>query len=816
MLAGADGAPALDRADVVQPALWAVMVSLAAAWHAAGVTPDAVVGHSQGEIAAACVAGILSLEDAARVVALRSRALMTLAGRGGMVSVAEPAARVRDRLTRWGDRLAVAAVNGPEATVVSGEPAALEELAAACEAETVRTRPVPVDYASHSAQVEQIQPEILAALAGISPGPARVPMVSAMTGQWLEGPEAGTGYWYDSLRASVEFDRAVRVLAAAGHQVFIEVSPHPVLTTAVTATLESRADIAERAVPVATGTLRRDDGGAGRLLSALAEAHVRGVAVDWAAVLGSGRRVDLPTYGFQRQRYWPHPSAAVAPVGGDGASSVAEARFWAAVEGGDVQAVSQTLAIDGRRPLAEVLPALASWRRRERDRSVTAGWRYQVTWVPVPDPGPAVLSGTWLVVAVNGQTAGGLVTGCARALADSGAEVVVLQIAADASRETLTAGVAGISGISGISGVSGMLSLLALEEAPAAGFPVVPVGLALTLALVQALADAGVAAPLWLLTCGAVTTGAGEQLASPVQAMAWGLGRVVALEHPDLWGGLVDLPPVLDERAAARLCGVLAGCAEDQVAVRASGLKARRLARAPLPRDDREAWAPQGTALITGGTGAIGGHVARWLAQRGAPRVLLTSRSGPAAPGVAGLAGQLAALGSQVSVVTCDIAERAWVTSLLEWIRVSGSALSAVIHTAGVLDDGVLNGLTTKRLATVLAAKAAGAAVLDELTRDMDLDAFVLFSSAAAIFGSAGQGNYSAANAYLDALAQSRHGRGQPAISVAWGQWAAAAWPSPPKRSAGGCAAARCPRWTRTWRSRRWARPCRAEKARWP
>ena len=122
VLAGADGAPGLDRADVVQPALWAVMVSLAAVWQAAGVVPDAVVGHSQGEIAAACVAGILSLEDAARVVALRSRALMALAGRGGMVSVAEPAARVRERIGRWGDRLAVAAVNGPAATVICGEP----------------------------------------------------------------------------------------------------------------------------------------------------------------------------------------------------------------------------------------------------------------------------------------------------------------------------------------------------------------------------------------------------------------------------------------------------------------------------------------------------------------------------------------------------------------------------------------------------------------------------------------------------------------------------------------------------------------------
>ena len=286
-----------DRADIVQPALWAVMVSLAATWQAAGVTPDAVVGHSQGEIAAATVAGILSLDDGARIVALRSQALVALSGRGGMASVAEPADAVRERIAPWGDQLAVAAVNGPAATVISGEPAALDELAAACEAAGVRTRAVPVDYASHGPQVEQLREDILAALAGITPGPAQLPMISAMTGQWLDGPEAGAGYWYESLRSAVEFGRAVGVLAQAGHGVFVEVSPHPVLAPLITA-------------PVVSGTLRRDDGGPARFLASLAGLHVHGVPVDWAAVLPGGRRVDLPAYAFQHQRFWVPPAAS--------------------------------------------------------------------------------------------------------------------------------------------------------------------------------------------------------------------------------------------------------------------------------------------------------------------------------------------------------------------------------------------------------------------------------------------------------------------------------------------------------------------------
>ena len=203
-----------------------------------------------------------------------------------------------------------------------------------------------------------------------------------------------------------------------------------------------------------------------------------------------------------------------------------------------------------------------------------------------------------------------------------------------------------------------MLSLLALDEAPLSGSPGVNAGLAGTQVLVQALGDAGVGAPLWVLTRGAVAAAADEVPASPVQAMAWGLGRVAALELPERWGGLADLPAVLDDRAADRLCAVLAGCGEDQVAIRPAGVLARRLAHAQPPRPARP-WVPGGTVLITGGTGAMGGRVARWLAGRAAPRLVLVSRSGLAAPGAVALAADLAVAGTRVEVICGDIAQRA-------------------------------------------------------------------------------------------------------------------------------------------------------------
>ncbi|MFA1552051.1 acyltransferase domain-containing protein, partial [Actinomadura chokoriensis] len=365
----------LDRVDVVQPVLFAVMVSLAALWRSYGVEPAAVVGHSQGEIAAACVAGALSLQDAAQVVALRSRELAVLAGRGGMVSVSAPVERVRQWLRRWDGRLDVAAINGPGSTVVSGEVPALEELLAECQAEGVRARRVPVDYASHSVQVESLRERLLEVLAGISPRPAAIPFYSTVTAELMDTTGLDADYWYRNLRNTVCFEEAARVVVGAGHGVFVEVSPHPVLTMGVQETLE---DLGSDAVVV--GSLRRDEGGLGRFLISLGEVFVRGGAVDWEAVFpGRPSAVQLPTYAFQRKRYWletPAQGAGEDTAVGSGLNP-ADASFWGAVESGDAQALAVTLGLEGgdaRSSLDTLLPVLSSWRKQHRDQlSITSG-----------------------------------------------------------------------------------------------------------------------------------------------------------------------------------------------------------------------------------------------------------------------------------------------------------------------------------------------------------------------------------------------------------------------------------------------------------
>ncbi|MGZ6772739.1 MAG: acyltransferase domain-containing protein, partial [Mycobacteriaceae bacterium] len=301
---------ALARVDIVQPALWAVMVSLAVVWRSFGVEPAAVVGHSQGEIAAACVAGALSLSDGARVVALRSRAIAEHLTGGGMVALSIPAAQVEDLIANR-PGLSVAVINGPAATVVSGESDALDQLMAHCDEQGIQARRIAVDYASHSESVEQIRERLLVDLAPISPQSSVVPVYSSVTGQLMDTAEWGAEYWHRNLRNTVLFEKALTAAVDAGAGTVVEVSPHPVLLPAVQDTA------------TAVGTLRRGEGNLHQMVSAAAQAYAHGAAVDWAGVFeGRGAaRVALPTYAFQRQRFWPDTATGPADVAAAGLSA---------------------------------------------------------------------------------------------------------------------------------------------------------------------------------------------------------------------------------------------------------------------------------------------------------------------------------------------------------------------------------------------------------------------------------------------------------------------------------------------------------------
>ncbi|MFJ5260141.1 SDR family NAD(P)-dependent oxidoreductase [Streptomyces sp. NPDC088387] len=959
---GRPGAADLERTDVAQPVLFSVMVSLAALWQAHGVRPAAVVGHSQGELAAACVAGVLTLPDAAEVAVRRSRLFAErLPGRGMMAAIELSADDVRRRIAERAVPVDVAVVNGPLAVTVAGEPDEIERFVAGCKADGIRARIVVRAGASHCALVEPMREPLRELLAGIPHHRPRIPFYSTVTGGPLDADDLDAGYWFRNAREPVDFQGAVRALLADGHGAFVECSPHPILTSALLDTAEEAGH-----QPVAVGTLRRDEGGRERFLRSLAEAHVRGVAVDLGTTLdGTGaRRTELPTYPFQRRRHWlapgtgpsdveaaglvpaDHPLLGAVLTEVDGDRAVLTGRVSArspgwltdhavggtallpgtafvelALRAGDEVGCARVEELTVERPLllpegatvqlrvtvegpgadgghpvavharrtagddepwtrhavgiltaavaapqapvtawpppdAEPVDVSAFYAERAADgygygpafRGLRAAWRRGAeTYAEVAlDPAqhtdagryavhPALLDAAlhaelprggggglrlpflWsgVTVAAAGATslrvriapAGGDAVSVT-ATAPSGAHVATVEslLLRPVAASDLTAGPTGGAALYGVdwqplpSGpapAAADLTLLSVgralvegtaggdvstvdARAEAADVRTVEADVRAVAADVRA-ATADVLAGLraWLaeepsvpgllvvVTRGAVAVRADGEVSDPAQGAVWGLVRSAQAEHPGRFL-LLDVDAVGDEDGVRRAAALAVAAGETQAALRAGEVLVPRLVRAAPVAG--HAVGPDGTVLITGGLGALGGDVARQLVSAGCRHLLLTGRRGEDTPGAAELVAELTAAGADVRVRACDVADRAALAALIADVPAE-NPLTGVFHLAGAVDDGPLETMTPERLDAVLRPKVDAAIHLDELTRDLPLLAFVLFSSAVGVLGTPAQSAYAAANAFLDALAHQRRARGLPGVSMAWGLW---------------------------------------------
>lgn len=1085
-LAGPDASRSrLNEIDVLQPALFAIQVALAALWRSWGIEPQAVVGHSMGEVAASCVAGALSLEDAVRVICRRSRLIRPTVGKGAMAAAELSIEEAERALAGYEDRVSIAASNGPGSTILSGDPAALKAILDRLRSRDIFCAMLKVDFASHSPQMDPLRADLLRALDILKPRPAALPIYSTVTGKISDGSELGALHWVKNLREPVLFSTAVRLLLEDGHDTFLEVSPHPVLLSAIQQGIHHRSQEG-----VLLPSLRREEDGRSVMLGSLGALYALGYSVDWARIHPPASRcVQLPSYPWQRERCWldaapaddydsplepvarteigKHPllgrhfksadpaethfwelaldkrvlpyldehriqGAALLPAslylemalagareafaertfvlrdiefhkalflpetgtrtaqmilssGADGTASIriysrptsigqpggglwtlhASAKVCLQPEGGVspvlgqevlaeirarcsekisgqdyysklsesgvqygaffqsisqlwryngdmlgevrmpdgpstrfdpyqchpaiLDACLQTLGagvasrsmeageqaiyvpthIDQLRVYAPAGPQLwshAHLQKREHDpikgevrlldgagrvaleilglRFDQLGrhahqavgenpddWLYELEWWPrehraeVHPQGESVAQsslpggiGPWLIFADSGGVGDAL---AARLQGHGDASVLVTRgpsyeradaahfrinpeqpedlrrclAAALPSGQTICRGIIHLWSLD--AGLPGDADLASLNRAQ-------KLGCCSVLQLVQELVriQGSGRSRLWLITRGAQAAG---QKVSPVnvaQAPLWGLGRVIAQEHPTLWGGLIDLEgapgsapdlalpdPALNDAAANQLCAEISTPdGEDQIAFRqgrrhvARLIPKRRSADQTAPLGLR----PDGSYLITGGLGDLGLLVARWMVERGARRLILLGRTQlPARSSWSSLGAgthaarqiesirELEAMGASVHLAAVDVADKGALRFFLDGFRSEGwPPIRGVVHAAGILHDGLLTQLDSATLESVLRPKVMGGWLLHRLLEDAPLDFFVLFSSAGSLLGQPGQGNYAAANAFLDALAHHRRAQGQPALTLNWGAWA--------------------------------------------
>ena len=723
---GTAAAAALDETRYTQLALFAFETALFRLLESWGMTPDYLIGHSIGELAAVHAAGVLSLDDACTLVAARARLMQATPSGGAMVSVRASEAEVLPFLAGREGQLGVAAVNGPESVVISGDRDAVIEVRRELRVLGFKTKQLRVSHAFHSPHMDGALEELARTAAKLTFHQPEIPVVSNVTGavapaELLSSPQ----YWADHIRRPVRFDDGIRCLRGLGATAYVEIGPAPVLASLVPDCLAAASGAPAVVIPV----LRAGRPEERSVTEALTLAHLNGLPADLPRLFAGRGLIDLPTYPFQRRRYWLDGTEAERS---SSSGAGAEAEFWDGVDQQDAAALAAAmdLGADGQASLEAVLPALAAWRRQ-------GSWRYRVVWEPLPELS-ATLRGRWLVLSpVNAGQA-------VAALAEAGARVVHLPLdlarlsraeAATRLRELLARDPAGEA-------VDGVLALLppdgadGADDAAGADSADDAAGAADAQAalLPLVLDEAGVRAPLWLATYGS---------ARIAHTAGHDSGAARALPRR---GGLVELPERPDDRAWRTVASALATVRDgERVAVRPSGPFVQRLVRAPLGRGGgRGGWHPAGSVLVTGGTRGLGGHAARWLARNGAAHLVLTGAR-PQDPEDAELERELAALGVRVTLVEGEVAG----PDALARARAALSGqppLTAVVHAA-------------------THTGAAGLAAVAAFADPLELAAFVVFTQFYDVFGNGAE----SADVADTILRRRRDGR--PAVAVAWGPW---------------------------------------------
>jgi acyl transferase domain-containing protein/acyl carrier protein len=735
-----EGDRRIHEAPYTQAAILSLQFALTELWRSWGVVPDAVMGHSAGEFAAAVTAGVISIEDALPLIVERWR-LMTRAGKdGAMLAVFATEERLRAHLARV-PTVVIGAYNGPDSLVLSGPRVDIDRIGAALVAAGIETRALEIATASHSVLMEPVLDEFERAVARATLRAPERPLISNLTGDIVGAEIATTSYWRRHLRQPVRFADGMNALVQSGARVFVEIGPHPTLVS-----------IARR---YHTGTqfhwlapLRRDRDDVDQIAEALGAMYAAGASIDWKGVYaGTGAaKAALPTYPFERESYWidlvPGIAAARADAPRDAPVSASGAR------------------------VAVVDPA-----RRPR----FADWLYELRWERVTRPATATApSGTWLLVGGPSALRAELATQLAEAKVHTVS--VALPKPSDDDFELALGRSLDEASRGGI-----LTRIVYLErsndaQAQSSGFAGDYERVMHTaFALVRSVVSRGWNAPLWFVTQGA--TDATRVSDVPASGLV-GLRRVIAAEYPNLPGGLLDLDRSSAVAQARAIVAELSGVGDEPTVAVVGGRRlVPRIARvaehssnasddASLDGELRE----DATYLVTGALGGIGLRLLQWLEARGARHIACLVRR-DATGAQLDVLESLRTRGIDVRLIRADVADRTQVANALQTVRATMPPIAGVYHAAGALESVLLERTDWSRFTAVASGKVHGAWNLHEQTRDDGVDEFVLFSSGSVLFGPMGLAAYASANALLDGLAHYRSAEGLPALSVNWGGW---------------------------------------------
>ena len=721
----------LDRTAYTQPAIFALEYALAQMWLDWGIKPEAVMGHSVGEYVAATVAGVFSLEEGLKLIATRGKLMQALPQQGEMFAVFANEATVNRAIEPFKDEIAIAAINSEQSLVISGTNKAVEAVVDKLASQAIKSKQLKVSHAFHSPLMSSMLDDFAVTAREINYQQPQIKLISNVTGKIADSSIATAQYWVDHIVAPVKFAQSITHLKQEQYNIFLEIGSKPILL-GMGHGVSNNGNGKSQTKALWLPSLRPRKKDWQQILSSLGQLYSQGVKINWHNFERdyARQKIALPTYSWQRQSYWLTQNSQGNKV-----------------KVKDVIAANQT-----EQNVIQLQYYQTEWQLKTAQitaKSQTINHNHP--WIIFADDRGL---GKQVATQLEQENCRYLLIGDRH-----GDYLDKIQAALEAESE-----------------IAGILYLWGLDEqveqlTPAAIQQYQEHNCTTILNLLQTLFKQRVNAPLWLVTRGAQTIANAIKANIIPSSCLWGLAQAIAIEHPESWGGIIDLAEVPTEKEASDIIAAINDRDEDRLALRGDKIYVPRLVKLDrLPASARQLnIKSDGSYLITGGLGALGLKLARWLINRGAKSLILMGRSEPTTQAQAVIK-ELTAGGAKIEVIQADITDGDRVKQVIA----SYPKLTGIIHAAGILDDGILQNQTWSRFAPVIAPKVLGAWNLHQATQNISLDFFVLFSSVASLIGSPGQSNYSVANAGLDAIARYRRSLNLPAISINWGPWAEA------------------------------------------